>query len=167
MDIHELIRELAQFGTVETGHGPRHPTAPSPAFASEIAAFLDEYPFVKRDRGYVEFLECYAGLLFWRAQDCLSLSIYGFDPDVSLHLAEGEGDIITREGFLTFADAAVPIEEGRFSSEDPQGAAFGFDATERRRWGVYRCSSNQPYEWYCETFEEWLGLLVSLRGRWL
>ena len=167
MGLHELIRQLGEFGTVETGHGPKHPSAPDTALAIEIAAFLHTYPFVRRDPGYVEFLESYAGLLLWRKKDRLSLSIYGFDADVALHLTKGEGETITEEGILTFADVAVPIREGVFGPHDIRGAAFGFDATGKQRWGVYRRHSGRPSEWYCATFLEWLGILVSLRGRWL
>src|SRR5438067_2368213 len=121
MDIHSLVSQLARFGTLETGRGPRHPESPNPDLADPIEAFLDEHPFVRRDPGYVDFLECYAGLLLWRERDCLGLSIYGFDPNVALHLTEGEGEPITPDRFLTFADVTVPHVAGVFSANDPQG----------------------------------------------
>ncbi len=167
MHLHDLVRQLGELGVVETGHGPRHPVHPSDVHAAEIAAFLDRYPLVRRDPGYVDFLEAYAGLLLWREQDFLSLSIYGFDPDVSLHLTEGEGDTVTEDRFLTFADAAVPAELGTFSPGDPQGAAFGFDASGERPWGVYRCLGDTPYELFCPDFITWLSTLVEQRGAWL
>jgi len=165
--IHELIRELSSLGAVVTGHGPKHPEAPSDDLGAEIAAFLDEHGFLRRDEEYVDFLESYAGLLLTREHDFLSLSVYGFDPEIGLHLTEGEGDLLTEDGFLTFADATVSEQEGVFGPNDPLGVAFGFDATGERRPGVYRNLSGRPYEWYCEGFTEWLETLVRLRGRWI
>jgi hypothetical protein len=75
--------------------------------------------------------------------------------------------VITDDGFLTFADAAVPETEGVFGPNDPLGVAYGFDATGERRWGVYRCLSEQPYEWYRDGFTAWLETLVALQGRWI
>ncbi|GET39124.1 hypothetical protein [Microseira wollei] len=165
--IHQAIDRIHELGNVETGRGPKHPTSPNPQLASEIADFIDKYSFLKKDQSYVEFLECYAGLLLYRDNDFMSLGIYGFDDDVSLHLVKGEGELIDEAGMLTFADLTLPLQEGDKRADNLIGTGFAFDATQQRPWGVYRCINNQPYHWYCGTFLEWLEKLANQKGRLL
>lgn len=167
VNLPELITDLNSLGSVETGFGPRHPASPSLEHVNEIATFIGKFPFVAQDPAYIEFLETYCGLLLHRESDFLTLAIYGFDPAVSLHLLDGEGDIVTEDGFLTFADIAVPLKEGVYHPDDPQVAGFAFDATGERPWGVYRCREDNCFTYHTEDFAAWLRNLVSLRGAWL
>jgi hypothetical protein len=167
--IYQLIDRLHELGNVETGRGSKHPTSPNEELAQEIAHFLDTYTFLKKDQSYVDFLEIYAGLVLYRDDDFFCLGIFGFDEDVTLHLVEGEGELIDKEGILTFANLTLPSEEGEQSSDNLIGISFGFDATQQRTWGIYRNIDEQPYHWcwYCETFQEWLEKFVNCKGRLL
>jgi hypothetical protein len=165
--IYQMIKKLHELGIVETGRGPKHPTLPNTELVEEIAEFLETYSFLKTDQGYVNFLERYAGLLLYRDSDFLSLGIYGFDNDVSLHLVNGEGELIDEAGILTFADLTLPLQEGDQSSENLTAIGFGFDSTQQRHWGVYRCIDGQPYHWYCRSFLEWLEKFYNNQGRLL
>ncbi|MEH2444617.1 MAG: hypothetical protein V7K18_02180 [Nostoc sp.] len=165
--IHQIINSLHELGNVETGRGPKHPTFPNTEQAQEIAEFLETYSFLKKDQGYVDFLESYAGLLLYRDSDFFSLGIYGFDEDVSLHLIKGEGELIDEAGMLTFADLALPLQEGDKSADNLRGIGFGFDSTQQKTWGVYRSIDDQPYHWYCGSFLEWLEKLYNQKGRLL
>ena len=161
-ELDELLGDLRRIGELRLGRGPRHPTDPAPELAADVAQLLAEYPFLRRDPGYVAFLERYAGAVLWRAQDLLSLGLFGFYPDLSIHLVEGPGEII-EHGFFTFCDTVVPrTPEAPF---DPIGVGFGFDATNERRWGVYRLWGGGKADWYCETFLALLERYITCDGR--
>lgn len=97
------------------------------------------------------------------------LSLYGFSHDIGMHLVEGPGEPVDKEGFLTLCDMVVPrvIRMPRSPSNlgDTVAVAFGFDATGDRRWGVYRFVNGGAGAWYCETFFEWLGILIGKDGQ--
>lgn len=165
--IYQLIDRLDELGNVETGRGPKHATSPNDELTQEIADFLDTYSFLSKDQSYVDFLESYAGLLLFRDDDFFSLGIFGFDEDVSLHLVEGEGELIDKEGILAFANLTLPLQEADQSADNLRGIAFGFDSTQQKTWGVYRSIDEQPYHWYCGSFLEWLEKLYNQKGRLL
>jgi hypothetical protein len=165
MTLEELIDRLRRFGDVELGHGPRHPAAPDPALAPEIDAFLDRYPVLRRDPGYVAFLERYSGLYLSRDEDALALSIFGFDTDVALHIVEGEGDLLIAD-FLPFAHAVVPLRAGSFNPHDP-GVAYAFDIGGSLPAGVYRNVKDHEFELCAPSFLDWLEQLDRLEGNWL
>ena len=121
------------------------------------------YPFLRQDEGYVCFLEMYAGGVFWRDQDALSLGLFGFDSELSTHLVKGPGDTV-EHGYLTFCDMVIPPRADPFG-KDAIGLGFGFDATGERRWGVYRLLGEGRADYYCETFLQWLRLFVEREGR--
>jgi hypothetical protein len=60
-NINNLVSQFLSLGHAEVGHGPSHPTHPNPALAPLISSFLEQYPLLRKDRGYVEFLDIYAG----------------------------------------------------------------------------------------------------------
>jgi hypothetical protein len=165
--IHQLITKVHKVGKVKTGRGPKHPQCSNQELDQEITDFLNSYPFLRQDQGYIDFLESYAGLLVYRNSDFFSLGIYGFDEDVSLHLVKGEGELIDEAGMLTFADLTIPVQEGDQSADNLIGIGFGFDTTQQRTWGVYRCIDEQPYHWYCATFLELLERILNHKGRLL
>jgi hypothetical protein len=125
----------------------------------DVTGFLDMYPFVKRDQGYVDFLSHYGGALVGDEYDTISLGIYGFSDEFGPYLLEPP--VIDDEGFFTFADLLVTIETEE-GDEEEVGMAFSFDATGMRRWGVYRRFIDESDYWYAHTFVE---LLENIRER--
>ncbi len=162
-DLDELLARLGRVGELQLGRGPKHPSEPEPALATDVVQLLAQYPFLRRDPGYVAFLERYAGAVLWRDPNLLSLELFGFHPELSTHIVTGPGEII-EHGFFTFCDMVVPrTPEAPFA--DPIGLGFGFDATQERRWGVYRLWGGGEADWYCDTFLEWLEKFIALDGR--
>lgn len=154
--LHLLLEQVHELGDLELGRGPRHPTSPNQRLSTEVTNFLDTYSFLVQDRSYVDFLECYSGLLLYQDSNSGSLSVYGFDDSVTLHIVKGEGPLIDEAGVLTFADLVIPIQKEDRGEEDLLSFGFGFDTTQKRAWGVYRITDTQPWHWYCSTFLEWL-----------
>ena len=63
-------------------------------------------------------------------QTCALPILYGFDDSVTLHLFEGEGDLVEEDGFLTIGDYAHPQKE--------LSIGFTVDTSPNRREGIYR-----------------------------
>lgn len=169
MDIHKLMRGFANLRDANIGHGPKHPTQPNLALKQEIEAFLDQYPVLRQDQGYVEFLECYAGAwLDWQPSEDLVIGLLGFDMDVTANIANpDEGHPVDENGYLMFCDGIVRIHEG-VGRTGVIGQTFAFDATDKRKAGVYRSTSDRngitDYYWYCGSFLEWLTILLATKG---
>jgi hypothetical protein len=135
--------------------------------AQEIEAFLNEYPFLRQDQGYVDFLESYAGAwVAWPNND-LVIDLFGF-TQVSTHIVKEDGYIVDPTGFLTICDGMVRLREGGFR-EGVIGQGFAFDATGERKWGIYRYvmidGIEAAMDWYCETFLQALSALIETKGR--
>lgn len=158
-----LLARLESFGHLKLGDGPEHPARPNRQLGPELARFLEQYPFVTRDDGYVQFLARYGGAVFWRDQDALSLGLFGFYPDLALHLTKGPGDII-ESGCLTFCDLVIPPRGNPFAA-DALGLGFGFEATGTRPWGVYRLDGHGDAQWFCASFLGWLRRFADCEGR--
>jgi hypothetical protein len=158
-DLDRELSRLGALGSLDLGRGPRHPSAPRPELAASIAAFLERYPFLRRDPAYVEFLERYAGAVLFRSQDMFSVGIYGFDEDVAMHIVSGPGDII-EDGCLTIADVVTPNEPDQPFSENVDSHGIAFDATGSRPWGLYRTREGHG-ERIGDGFIEWLRQLAD------
>lgn len=154
----ELMHALSTLGDLTTARGPRHPTEPETRLALEIERFLEEYPFLRRDRDYSDFLERYAGAFLSIAETALSLDLigspyratlshfelFGFSRVVSCHIVEGDEDdlaIIDADGFLQFAMLSSELCKMDADAPGPQTVfadkPIAFDATGRRPWGIY------------------------------
>lgn len=160
LTLSELVARLATVAEWEMARGPRHPTEPSRDLAPEIEHFLASYPFLRRDAGYVDFLEQYAGAHLVDPDDTVavelpdrsyrvvadSVEIFGFSHTVSLHIVDGDGEgdnlpIVDTDGFLQVASLNVTL----YKLDDllPGGSmlfgdkSIAFDATGKRPWGVY------------------------------
>ena len=171
-DIHEVMRAFASLPFAKVGHGPRHPTRPEPALGPVIEQFLEHYPIIRRDQGYVAFLECYAGASIADEEADRFVDIFGFSS-VSTDIQAIDGPLLDDEGFVTFCTAVFHPEPalGAETSHDPLAIwelDFAFDLTGDRRPGVYRALSHpgrsEPYSWFTATFPEWLELLIRGRG---
>jgi hypothetical protein len=168
-EIDELVGELSRLPRAVIGRGPRYPESPDETMAADLRKLLAEYPFLSKDAGYVAFLERYAGAAVYSYPDAdITIHIFGFIEDV-YHLLTGPGPIVEQDGFFDFAYTEFHLGTPK---EGITTVGASFDATGKRRWGVYR-SVRHPggamiaHAWYCETFAEWLCRAVQHRGRLL
>jgi hypothetical protein len=159
-----MFRFAADLDGAVIGRGPRHPVRPRGHVEAEIDRFLAEYPVLRRDAGYVEFLETYAGATA-DSPDGLIVVIFGFDPDVGLHMTQDEGPLVDDDGFLAFATVQVRIVEGPTGVHEYLDMGFSYDVTGARPPGVYRSLGMEPSAWFCEDFQHWLRLVVERHGR--
>src|SRR6266542_4038675 len=155
--IEALIARLAALGGWKSARDVVGTDADD-AFQAELERLLAEFPFVARAQDWLEFLRRFGGGMWSRASDGLSLGLYGFSHDVTMHILDGPGDPVG-DGILLFGDISLPTGGVEL--------AFGFEATGERRWGVYRFVDGGDPEWYCESFHEWLERLVEREGRLL
>lgn len=168
MDVHALMREFAELDGAEVGQGPKHPIEPNLALTDVVTGFLKEHTFLKQDRGYVDFLECYAGAWVMWPNDDLVIDLFGF-TEVSRNIANpDEGEVVDTDGFLVFCDGLVRLQDD-LGFSTVLGQAFAFDATGKRKWGVYRYiiddSGKTDKYWYCETFLRMLEALIGTKGK--
>ncbi len=159
-----LMRQFETLGYATVGSGPDHQHNPQPEKKKEIEQFIEQHDFLRQAPDYVTFLFCYAAAaVYWPGGE-LTIEIYGFDENITAHLVLDQGflgPIIDTEGFFLFCGSRIwPV------GEDPIYIDYAFDATGQRRWGVYRKITGQ-YEWYCETFLDWLQVLIEKKGRLL
>lgn len=159
----ELMADLGKLGRLVTVCSPEHP--PDARLAGEIEAFLDGYRYLHRDAGYVAFLRHYAGAALKSYDDMLSLDLFGFSEEVTVHLVHGEGEIV-ENGLLTFADLLIPLESGLGVFVKTAGCGFGFPESAEQRWGVYKINEDRSF-WYCSSFLEWLAHFIDKKGRLL
>lgn len=165
MNIHSLMTRFTELGFASVGRGPKHPQSPRPELHEEIDNFLSQHPYLRKDNGYIDFLECYAGAMVDWPNGELVIDIFGFSEDVSLHLTQDEGSVIDDEGFYAFCSSVVRVDKDQESKHEYLGLGYAFDSTGTRKWGVYRCIEDEPCQWYCASFREWLKELIDKKGR--
>lgn len=155
MDIHSLMHQFVLLKGADVGQGPRHPTTPVPALAKEIEDFFHFHPFLRRDSGYVDFIEGYAGAGISREPE-LMVDIYGFIPG-GTHIVKEDGIRLDERGYFAFCTTYL---------DNLGEVGFAFD-TERMS-GIYRWMVGEhlqgDYSWYCSTFLEWLERLIRYEG---
>ena len=164
MDIHSLMQNFTELGYVTVGRGPKHPESPSLELQKEIDSFLEQYSFLRKDRGYIDFLEYYSGAMVDWPQGELVIAIFGFLEEISFHLIKDGGEVIDDDGFYAFCTSVVRVGEGQDIENESIGLGYTFDATGTRRWGVYRSIGGGECEWYCDSFLEWLEKLIDKKG---
>lgn len=160
INIHELMKALPRLGNVEIGQGPKNLIASNLKLKEEINTFLNQYPILKNDQSYVDFLEYYCGATVENEDKGLIIDIFGFS-DVGTHITEDEGLIIDDEGFLIFAHLII---EGPDISQLYE-TGFAYDVTNGKE-GIYKSQydGEHSYIWFCETFVEWLLTLIAAEG---
>lgn len=169
MNIDEVVSRLEHIPGARAGRGPRHPESPALFLEDQLVQFLDTYPVLHHDAGYIEFLEKYAGAMIKNSDETQIVDLLGFS-DVSTGMLEMDGPVVDENGFLLFAQCVFHIiVEGRLV--DMYEYDFAFDASGGRRPGVYRCSTTlrsqgEPYLWYADGFCSWLVELVDQDGRY-
>jgi hypothetical protein len=174
LHLDSLVHRFAQLGSsVRIGRGPEHPAEPDDKLAQQTVRWLNAHAFLQRDQGYVTFLKRYSGLEADEKKAGFGIAISGFSGFGGfLHeLGPGKFDdqnpCVTPEGFYPFANTGGRVDAGPFRGSVL--IAFSFDATERRKWGIYReiwprNGTKVEYHWYCETFLEWLENSIRLKG---
>jgi hypothetical protein len=99
-EIDEVVGGLACFPNAVIGHGFRHPTSPDSSCQQDFQTTLAQYPFLKRDPGYLAFLSRYAGAAVYAYPDeDITIHLFGFMDDV-FHLLHGPADTVDRDGFM-------------------------------------------------------------------
>lgn len=156
--IDHLVDRLSRLSGATIGRGPDHPREPDPSIADRVTNFLDRYPALGRDTGYVTFMWKYAGASVYPPDESMFASILGFADGETNIEDDLEGPVIDDDGFLFFADWGYHTDlDGRL---DSHGHSFLFDVSDSRRPGIHRYSwSSEVTErtWYAEDFGTWLG----------
>jgi hypothetical protein len=169
MDLSVLMHRFTELEYASIGFGPRHPTAPNPMLQPNVDAFLAGNPYLKKDQGYVDFLETYsAAAVNWPNQE-LMIDIYGFTPEITIYLPDPDEPLTFNGSFFRFAESFVKTGPDK---RDFVGLSFGFDSTGVQKPGVYRHVylpgddwKTLPFVWYKASFLEWLEDLVNKAGR--
>jgi hypothetical protein len=127
------------------------------------------------DAGYVHFMQMYCGIHIYRPAYNIAVDVPGFTDASSTivrynddFLWQGESSIF-QKGMLVFCDAMLPPRSpaGALSAdlEGFTGAAFGFQPAQT---GIFRVNSQagetSSTRVYCDTFIDWLTILVSNDG---
>jgi hypothetical protein len=160
-ELDQLIGRLAALGGEFATAWQPEAAERDTSLQDEVTALVTDHPFLARDPGYVAFLRRYAGALLVRDGGFL-LSLFGFSHDIGMHLVEGPGELI-ENGHMIFGDMTVPrTQEYPY---DSVAVGFGFDATGKQRWGVYRFIAGGPGTWYCETFLQCLRSIADKATR--
>lgn len=167
MNIHELMQKFAELDYTTVGRGPKHPSFPRLELQAEVESFLAQYEFLQQDKGYVDFLECYAGGMIDYPNGEVFVDIFGFLDEVSFHLTKDEGSIIEDNGYYGFCTSVIRIGQSAIPAESDVGIGYAFDATGNRRWGIYRFIEGGEGEWYCESFLKWLEQIITKKGNLL
>ena len=167
MGIAEVVARFVEIPGAVVGRGPAHSDSPDYGVGAEVGTFLDSYPALRRDRGYVEFLELYSGARIEPGDGSIAANILGFG-DVSINMTELDAPVV-EDGFIVFAICVY--HDHRDGQLDSYEYDFAFDVSGDRKPGVYRCFAaaqalEEPMTWYVENFTEWLTGLVEKGGRY-
>lgn len=163
-NIAKLIEKITQIegAEIDIGRGPKHLSNPNLELLQVTESYLRTFPFLKQDPSYVDFMEQYSGFCIYRENPYLAINGLGFanvlEEVAGEFLAFGESSIV-EDGFLTFCDADI----------SHVGITFAYDVTGQKRWGIYRTKEiieDAPIEWYwyCETFSQWLEIMIGSKG---
>lgn len=166
MTIEESVARLEGLAGAVVGFGPKHPVRPNPSIDGRIRSFLSEYPELRRDSCYIEFLEKYAGARLENEDYSQIVNIFGF-ADVSIDMMETDDAPLVTDGYLPFAQCVYHMDTE--VQVDTYEYYFALDVTGAREPGVYRMysdmhSGESPFSWYCSDFCTWLAEFVEKDG---
>jgi hypothetical protein len=168
MNLQEIVKKLSLFEYSLVHGGPRHPEYPNPSFADQIAQVFEAYPKLRKYHDFVDFLEMYVGAIIIYPDNSVDAAINGV-WDYTEHLLEDTA--LEENKYMRFASIMLhPSAEGQI-----RGIHFAFDISDAGQ-GIYRSANyndakaqfgmrRTPYEWYCDTFIEWLEKFVAADGR--
>jgi hypothetical protein len=172
--INELAAAFGDLPGALVGRGPGHPSRPEPSVAADLLWFFNEqYPNLKADPGYVEFMWKYGGLSRLDENENHLFYLYGFGPATADILHDLDENLADEEGMFTFAECTV---DGDIPERplDSYSVNFGFDLTLSRSPGVYRYESathtthalRTPWVWHTMDFARFLAEAVDRGGVW-
>ena len=129
----------------------------------QARSFVEKHPFLKADSDYIEFLIEYGGASVDLSFEHFFTDVHGFASRIctTFEDLQQEWPLISEEGFFSFATQA---RAGGVES-------FAFDATGRRRRGVYASwmafegYKVDPFAWRYESFVGWLGHVLETYQR--
>jgi hypothetical protein len=164
-EIDSLVERLGRMPGGRVGRGPRHPRSPDPSVEPRVREFLQAYPPLGQDAGYVEFLEKYAGVIVQDPGETRILDILGFSG-VSTDMIEMDGPVVDENGFLVFAQCLYYPDKGLHDMHEHD---FAFSVAGERRPGVHRHQSTLDrtvpgFTWYVDDFTAWLRDLLAHDG---
>lgn len=168
MDLHEVMKAVENLGYIRIGKGPKHPDG-DPEVQAEIDEFLALYPQVKQDQSFVDFFEYYSAIGTEWPNEALIFIVYGFSPDIMMEIAHPDEALVDENGFFRFAEIIFHPEP---YGKEGIASVYAFDTTGQRRSGIYQETKEAgvyrrwppKYEWYCETFLEWLTRVVEAQS---
>lgn len=176
LDLHAIVEKFSIIDHAVVGRGPRHPTNPMLNLKPTIDDFLKTYPFLSRDTGYLDFLECYAGTEIHppeKAAQGWFFSLFGFYIGWAGYVIANPDEYIwewelKHLGMFPFADAQI------FDHNDSRNDIFAmaaFNVACVRKPGIYQrvqyrseLSEDRNYVWYCDTFLEWFQAVAETGG---
>lgn len=167
MYVDDLVKLLEMEVGAITGHGPEHPTRPSPELQDAMSQFFHAFPSILEDEGYVHFLKRYAGIYVENADATRIVDVFGFGGPAT-GIADPEAVQVDENGFLIFAQCIYSeITDGKLV--DSYEHDFAFSVAGDRPQGVYRASSTlrepeQSFSSYADDFCQWLQKLIEVRG---
>jgi len=152
-DFQSLISQFAQLDGARLGCGPKHPDS-NPGRVTKMNAEIDElykqYPGASFDEDYQKFLYYYGGGLIKR--EGLLLDIWGPDLDLTNDLV-WEDVLFDWNYYCPFCC---------IRSNDYGRIDYGFA---KHQTGVFQATNLPKNEIrtlrYCNSFSEWLGLVVT------
>jgi hypothetical protein len=164
-DIDALVERMARMQGASVGRGPRHPRSPDPSVEPRLHEFLDAYPEVRRDAGYVEFQEKYAGAIVQDPAETRILDVFGFGG-AATNMLEMDGPVVDEDGFLIFAQCLYYPDGGVIGMHEHD---FAFSVSGDRPVGVYRHQSTLDhsvpgFSRYVDDFTAWLRDLLDHDG---
>jgi hypothetical protein len=164
-----LMESFAQLPEAEIGYGPKHPSQPNAAIEADLVAFLEEHSFLRRDAGYIRFMERYCGAAAYARTHNVFVDISGL-AGVSVDVVGTPAPFVDDEGFAGFAAVEKTYYQAT-GANSRRYAYFSFDATGTRKHGVYRMlgsdmtAETTPWEWHSSCFLEWLERTIQSRGQ--
>jgi hypothetical protein len=166
----DYMQKVADFAVCEIGRGHRHPTAPDPSLETEYQRLLVVYPFLSNHPDYLHFLERYAGARAFaqegHEEGFFHVTIYGVG---SWAFSDECPTAVSSDGYYVFAVVETQAAKGSADVRDAI-ASYGFDSTGRTGIFGETHSSGEPdgaFKFFCQSFTEWLRLLIDSRGRLL
>lgn len=171
MNLHETMKQFQQLDYAVVGKEVKHPSSSNKELSNALSQFFSFFVKLTHDRDYVEFLEIYGGAAIIYPDYDFVLGINGTSLDVVENILYPDESLVEDGRFFRFADITIqPLDNLKAIT----GISFAFDISSQTRLGIYRKyvgpnisleqGLKQPYEWYCESFLNWLVKVIEVKG---
>ncbi len=118
----------------------------------EIQSFIKENKFLENSPDYCIYLKNFGGISF--LSDEYSFSLYGFDENVTLHIRDGEGPVVNKDGYFCIGD----YTDSKLEPEKFITAGFFYKTIQcdsKVYYNVYdQFDNNSGYAILCQDFGE-------------